>query len=196
MPIGTIIGLIGLGISLYSFFANQASSAAALELQEEAYLTDLQAQQASTKQQILEAEGKRKAYQDLLAKLPTAGQSLTETTGDPDIDRAYRELLSNFGTMNVMAGATGQVGPGTSMSLLQEQAGTQMSSFVTFQKDLAQKQVEQFQATLDILNPTLTTLEDQIAKLEAKRLADQAQLPQGGAGRIPEDSPLKPYWGQ
>jgi hypothetical protein len=152
--VGTVVGgLIGGGIDLFNFFTGASAQAQKQDV-------DLTYQIATTKLQVAEAQAKKEAYESFLSKIPVAGQALTGSTGDPEFDRQYRALLENFGTLNVLAGATGRVGPGTSMALVQEQAQGDVTGFVDTQTEIAQRQLDLYNTTIETLNPALTTMEE------------------------------------
>ena len=152
VPGAIVGGAIGLGIDLFNFFTGASAQAQQTNVQ-----TDYQI--ATTELQLTEANAKKAGYQSFLSKLPTAGETLQGSTGDPEFDAQYRSLLSNFGNMNVLAGATGNVGPGTSMALVQNQAKKDVSTFVDTQKEIATQQLGVLQTTVDTLNPVLTELQ-------------------------------------
>ena len=75
-----------------------------------------------------EAEANISAYEDFLASFPLYEQTsleAAETTGAQQL----KQLMANLGNVNVAAGATGQVGRGTSMSLIAQEARTEATEF-------------------------------------------------------------------
>ena len=204
---GMVIGgLLGGALDLYNFFTGagaaatqSAANAAAIQaqqtaltaslLQQEAALSGQQAQLTITKgeiqHQLDEAQENASAYQTFLSKIPTAGETLTAAgTGDLEFDRQYRSLLGNLGNLNVLAGATGNVGPGTSMALVQEQGKADVGSFVEVTRDVKQRQLDIFAATAGMLTDALTTigqtqqdLAESQAELEVLQNAPQPALP-------------------
>jgi hypothetical protein len=153
IPGAIIGGLLGGALDLFNFFTGASAQAQKQNV-------DLAYQMATTKVQVAEAQAKKEAYQSFLSKIPVAGQALTETTGDPEFDKQYRALLGNLGNLNVLAGATGNVGPGTSMGLVQEQAQKDVTGFVDTQKEIAQRQLGVYTTTIEALNPALAMMED------------------------------------
>jgi len=179
-PVGLVIGgLLGGALDLFNFFTQAGAQATATEAsllgQETAIsgqLAQLAIQKATTEMQLKEAEDKAAAYQTFLAKIPTAGEALTAGTGDLEFDRQYRALLGNLGNLNVLAGATGNVGPGTSMALVQEQGKADVGSFVETTRDVSQRQLDIFTASA----ATLTTALGTIGQTEADLAASAAAL--------------------
>lgn len=167
--------------------AEQTALAASLLGQETALIgqrAQLGIQKGTIQQQLEEAQDKASAYQTFLSKIPTAGEALTESTGDIDFDRQYRALLGNLGNLNVLAGATGNVGPGTSMALVQEAGKADVGSFVGATQDLTQRQLDIFNTSASMLTGTLTTigqtdleLADALAELEILKNTPPPTIP-------------------
>jgi hypothetical protein len=138
--IAAIGGLILGGIGLISSSKREKE---ALELQEEAARLQLEQDIITLKQDIAETGG----------VLATTRTAIAETeTGIADVEdwltlypayaekektelelvgrRQYRELMENYGMLNVLAGATGRATAGTSMAVKGEQAREDVVSFV------------------------------------------------------------------
>lgn len=64
-----------------------------------------------------EARANIAALEDFLGRYPQYA-ALAEATYEEQGIQQFRQLMSNYGTANVAAGYTGQVGPGTSMGLV------------------------------------------------------------------------------
>lgn len=75
-----------------------------------------------------EAEANIGILESYLARYPEYAE-LTMGAYEQQGQQQFRELMTNFGTANVMAGATGQVGPGTSAGALGGYAKGQAVTF-------------------------------------------------------------------
>ncbi len=75
-----------------------------------------------------EAEANIGAYQDFLAAFPDYQRTQIETAESAG-SQQLKQLMSNLGNINVAAGATGQVGRGTSASLLAQGAREEVTGF-------------------------------------------------------------------
>jgi len=128
--IGTLI--LG-GIALFSR-NKQQKEAAELQLEKDIlglkediadYTTDL----ATTRIAIAEAEANIGNVEDWLTLYPQYAEK-EKTQMELAGSRQYRELMENYGMMNVLAGATGRVAAGTSMAIKGEQAREDVVAFV------------------------------------------------------------------
>lgn len=204
---GVIVGgLLGGFLDMFNYAAQQqaewtqaAADAAAIQAQQTALAASLLGQETAligqqaqlgiqkgiTETQLIDVQDKVSAYQTFLSKIPTAGEALTATgTGDLEFDRQYRALLGNLGNLNVLAGATGNVGPGTSMALVQEAGKADVGSFVWATQDVKQRQLDVFKASASMLTDTLTTigqteqeLADALAELEILKNTPPPTIP-------------------
>lgn len=164
--IGTIAGILGLGISIFDFFSNNSVQEEQTRIQEEELERqreqDRIANQAAlneTHQRIRETEGKMSEYEKFLGNIPIAGAELTGSTGDLEFDKAYRSLLENYGNLNVIAGATGRVAAGSTMAMVGGKAKQDITDLVGLTTDRYEQQ-------LDILGESLEGYKDTERLLE------------------------------
>lgn len=153
-PIGTVVGgILGAGVDIFNWFTGQQSKTSQEQLANDQSLATIQAQKG-------EAQVKAGAYQDFLSKIPVAGEALTGTTGDLAFDQQYRDLLSNYGDVNVMAGMTGRVAAGSTGAALGKQAEDLMGGFVEAERKKAQGQLDILNTSIDSLNAGAAAIQD------------------------------------
>jgi len=153
-PVGGVIGgAIGLGIDIFNFFSGDAQKKQQSKI-ENAYSA------ATMELQIKVAQQNKSALQDFLAKMPGAGEALTSSTGDLQFDQAYKQMLAQFGNVNVIAGMTGRVGAGTSMQAIGKEAEQQVADLVSTTREQSQRQLDIYSTTIDTLTPALQAVKD------------------------------------
>lgn len=140
---------------------------------------------------IQETESNISAYESFLARYPEYAQFEEEkfkTEGEAE----YRQLMENYGMINVLAGATGRTGAGTSFGAVGKQAmegvqrfvGEDMSLDATgglygmgykelmgnlqLEQETATRQLDIYRTSLDTLFESKTETEDVLAELESK----------------------------
>ena len=121
------------GISLYSQ-NKQAKEAAELQLEQDIWdlkqdIAEITGSLATTRTAIAETEMNIGNVEDWLTLYPAYAEK-EKTEMELAGRRQYRELMENYGMMNVLAGATGRATPGTSMAVKGQQAREQVVSFV------------------------------------------------------------------
>lgn len=148
-----ILGIAGLGLNILNYFQGSKMTKEQQKLLAEEGL-------AATEVGIKEAQYKASGYEEFLAKVPTAGESLSRTTGDLEFDERYRTLLRNYGNLNVAAGMTGRVAAGTSMAAAGAQAMTNIEDLVGTKTKEATQQLDIYQTTLEKLGEAKERYED------------------------------------
>jgi hypothetical protein len=152
--IGTAIGAaVGLGIDIFNFFSGDAQKKQQSKI-ENAYSA------ANMELQIKVAQQNKSAIQDFLSKMPTAGEALKTSTGDTEFDQQYKQMLAQFGNVNVIAGMTGRVGAGTSMQAVGKEAEQQVKDLVATTAEQSRRQLDIYNTTIDTLTPALQAVKD------------------------------------
>jgi len=208
--------LLAIGLSAIGLGMKAAQQKKAERLQVESDIRDLESQIIDwetslgvTKTQIAETEFGISTMELALERFPgyaALEQEKVETAGK----QQYQELMQNFGMMNVLAGATGRVGTGTSMQTVGAEARQNVAEFVG--EDLAfdtegglygmtwaellknleaerqsyEGQLDVYQTSLDQLLETEETLTEAISEAESQledweqELEDLTKPPSGG----------------
>jgi len=157
--IQAVLGIIGLGLGLINFFVGQHQKQKQEKIEAEEGL-------AETQIGIKEAQYKIGGYEEFLAKVPTAGQALTETTGDLEFDEAYRSLMKNYSNFNVMAGMTGRVAAGTSAAATGKQNMQNVEDLVGVSKKTAEQQLDIYQSTLEALEQSQERYQETLDRMK------------------------------
>ncbi len=151
--ISAILGIASLGLGLINYFSNMKQETKQERIEAEESLAEIEVSKKETQNKI-------SGYEDFLAKVPVAGQSLTETTGDLEFDEAYRTLMENYGNLNVKAGLTGRVAAGTSAQVVSQQAMQEVEDLVSTETKTAEQQLDVYQTTLSNLEQSEDTYEE------------------------------------
>jgi hypothetical protein len=153
-PVGGAIGAaVGLGVDIFNFFSGSGAKRSA-EAAQASY------NEATMQVQLKQAQEGQTAYKDFLSKMPTAGQELKTSTGDLEFDSQYRQMLQQFGNINVLAGATGRVGVGTSMQAIGKDAEQQVSDLVANKTEQATRQLDIYNTTVETMGSALKAQQD------------------------------------
>ncbi len=123
-----------------------------------------------------EATANISAYEDFLASFPLYEQVKIEAAQTEGAQQ-LKNLLGNLGNINVAAGATGQVGRGTSASLIAQGARGEATRFAG--EDLALGGEEgSYERSLDLLRRNLSAEKSQAeAQLDVWRTASEESDP-------------------
>ncbi len=162
------------------------------ELEKKLTALELKQQAGQLGVSILETESDISAYESFLARYPEYAR-FEEEKFKAEGEAEYRQLMENYGMINVLAGATGRAGAGTSFGEVGKQATEDVQRFagedmtldktgglygMGYQELMGNLQLEQEAATrqLDIYRTSLDTLlesrgeiEDVLAELEPRK---------------------------